>query len=187
MSSITETTHRRILASAERVFARHGYRKTSMDDIAQDALVAKGSVYLAAPSKRALFLVSLDRRLTVLADALAGSRAKSLEDRLFEQLERMCRLVSGDPLVLGVARADRHARLPEQAHERLTKGLRMPLLAVLQDAVRQGQLRRDLDLEEVAAILVELVLGAIVSDLAAPSREHRWETLATALLEGLGT
>lgn len=44
-----------ILAAALALFGRYGYRRTSIDDIAREAGVAKGTVYLYVESKEALF------------------------------------------------------------------------------------------------------------------------------------
>ena len=44
-----------ILDAALTLFGRYGYRRTSIDDIARAAGVAKGTVYLHVESKAALF------------------------------------------------------------------------------------------------------------------------------------
>ena len=46
----------RILCAANRLFVTHGYRKTSVEDIAQAAGVAKGTVYLYYTNKAELLL-----------------------------------------------------------------------------------------------------------------------------------
>src|SRR3984893_16587879 len=48
-----------VLAGLE-LFARYGYRKTSIDDIAQAAQVAKRTVYLHFENKAAVFLAILE-------------------------------------------------------------------------------------------------------------------------------
>jgi len=74
----------RILDAAARLFARFGFDKTSIDNIARDAGVSKGAVYLHWPSKDALFeatvireglrtLDDIEQRLT--ADPDGGSLA----------------------------------------------------------------------------------------------------------------
>ena len=59
-----------ILDAAQRVFGQYGYRRTSMDDIARAAGIAKGTIYLSFPSKEEVFL-ELSRRLS--QQMLAGS------------------------------------------------------------------------------------------------------------------
>ncbi|WP_019927379.1 TetR/AcrR family transcriptional regulator [Nocardia sp. BMG111209] len=62
-----------ILDAALLVFGRYGYRRTSMDDIAREVGIAKGTIYLSFPSKEEVFR-ALSRRLAQrrLADAEAA-------------------------------------------------------------------------------------------------------------------
>lgn len=63
-----------ILAAARQLFGHYGYRRTSIDDIAQEARVAKGTVYLYFKSKeeifRALCQQLLDTVLTATEEAV---------------------------------------------------------------------------------------------------------------------
>jgi len=45
-----------ILETATRIFARFGYTKTALDEIAQEASIAKGTIYYYFSSKEELFL-----------------------------------------------------------------------------------------------------------------------------------
>jgi AcrR family transcriptional regulator len=45
-----------ILDIAARIFSRYGYGKTSLDDIATEAKIAKGTIYYYFPSKEELFI-----------------------------------------------------------------------------------------------------------------------------------
>jgi AcrR family transcriptional regulator len=47
--------HEAILAAALTLFGHYGYRRTSIDDIAQEAGIAKGTVYLYFKSKEEIF------------------------------------------------------------------------------------------------------------------------------------
>src|SRR5258708_13912156 len=44
-----------ILDAALRLFSQYGYRRTSIDDIAREAEIAKGTVYLSFKSKEEIF------------------------------------------------------------------------------------------------------------------------------------
>jgi AcrR family transcriptional regulator len=61
-----------ILDAALRVFGQYGYRRTSVDDIAREAGIAKGTVYLSFASKEEVFQ-ALARRLS--QQMLAGAEA----------------------------------------------------------------------------------------------------------------
>jgi AcrR family transcriptional regulator len=64
-----------ILDAALRVFGQYGYRRTSMDDIAREAGIAKGTIYLSFASKEEVFQ-ALSERLSerMLAGAEAARR-----------------------------------------------------------------------------------------------------------------
>ena len=51
----------RILDAADRLLARHGYRGMTVDDIAAEAGIGKGTVYLAFSSKEEVALSCIDR------------------------------------------------------------------------------------------------------------------------------
>jgi TetR/AcrR family transcriptional regulator, regulator of autoinduction and epiphytic fitness len=71
-----ESRRAAILDAALRVFGQYGYRRTTMDDIAREAEIGKGSIYLSFASKEEVFR-ALSQRLVqrMLAGAEAASRA----------------------------------------------------------------------------------------------------------------
>lgn len=78
-----------ILDPAEQLFIQFGYRRTTMDDVARRAGVAKGTLYLYFDSKAELFRAMQARDVATsqrLCDA-AEARGGTLADRLFGQLE----------------------------------------------------------------------------------------------------
>src|SRR5262245_3314496 len=81
-----------ILDAVERLLARHGYRKTTMEDVAREAGIGKGSIYLHFPSKEEVVLCSIDRivgrlvgRLREFAGA-AGAPAARLREMLLTRV-----------------------------------------------------------------------------------------------------
>src|SRR5277367_4540008 len=52
-----------ILVEAAKCFSRFGFKKTSVDEIAKQAGVGKGTVYLAAESKEDLYYQVLNREV----------------------------------------------------------------------------------------------------------------------------
>jgi Bacterial regulatory proteins, tetR family/MftR C-terminal domain len=73
-----------ILDAALRVFGQYGYRRTSMDDIAREAQIAKGTIYLSFASKEEVFQAlsrSLSQRMLAGAGA-ARRRPGTTADKL---------------------------------------------------------------------------------------------------------
>ena len=74
----------RILDAAERLLGRFGYRKMTVDDIAAEAGIGKGTVYLSFPSKEEVVLSTVDRIVERVCTAMeeAAARDASAADRL---------------------------------------------------------------------------------------------------------
>jgi AcrR family transcriptional regulator len=93
----------RILGAALALFVRHGIRRTSIDDVAREAGIAKGTVYLYFDSKDALFDAVAGRicaQRIALAEAALESPASIAEQVvgiLDAHVGMMYRLVAGSP------------------------------------------------------------------------------------------
>lgn len=85
---ITRQAH--ILETAFKVFARHGFKKTSMEDIAHAAQISRQGIYLHFRNKEDIFKASIQK---VMDDSLAAATAalndksKPLEDKLLSALD----------------------------------------------------------------------------------------------------
>lgn len=86
------TTRDAILDATDRLLARDGYRKMTIDDLAHEVGIGKGSVYLHFTSKEEIVLTNVDRiieRLKVrLHEIAAGDGAidRKLVDMLCERV-----------------------------------------------------------------------------------------------------
>lgn len=74
----------RILDAAERLLGRFGYRKMTVEDIAAEAGIGKGTVYLSFPSKEEVVLSTVDRIVERVCAAMQEEVARdaSAPDRL---------------------------------------------------------------------------------------------------------
>jgi TetR/AcrR family fatty acid metabolism transcriptional regulator len=86
--SATRDIKAAILDAAERLLAGNGYKKMTIDDLAAEVGIGKGSVYLHFSSKEEIALSHIDRIIERLKGQLAGIAAKkvSAEQRLREML-----------------------------------------------------------------------------------------------------
>src|SRR6476660_8627438 len=71
----TKTTRDAILDATDRLLARYGYKKMTIDDLAHEVGIGKGSIYLHFTSKEEIALSHIDRiierlkrRLQLLAE-----------------------------------------------------------------------------------------------------------------------
>jgi AcrR family transcriptional regulator len=153
--------------AALQLFTRYGYRKTSIDDIAQAAQVAKRTVYLHFENKAAVFLAILEylgdqvRRRCMAAECAAGTpvdRLTGLLDsyfgmafELFSKSEHMPELKE---TFSNLART-RIGDLNREYEDRLARFLRS-----LQRTGAIGGPPQGLTVEQIVHILVRAAEGA---------------------------
>ncbi|MFI2642063.1 TetR/AcrR family transcriptional regulator [Streptomyces sp. NPDC018610] len=94
-----------VLESAMTTFARFGYRKTSMDEVARAAHISRPGLYFLFSSKETLFRAAvtqaLDRDVTAVRQALADS-GRPLSQRLVDAFDQWAGRYVG-PLTRDVA------------------------------------------------------------------------------------
>lgn len=79
----------RILDAAAQLLERWGYSRVTIDDIAKQADVGKGTVYLHWPNREALFMAVLQRELLQFMDELAPTLRNNPEELLLHRLVRL--------------------------------------------------------------------------------------------------
>jgi AcrR family transcriptional regulator len=88
--SVTSKKYAAILDAARAVFSRDGYASSSVDDVAAEAGIAKGTVYLYFKSKEDLYLAALLRDVKTFG---AEARAEmEREPSLREKIEAFFRI-----------------------------------------------------------------------------------------------
>lgn len=87
------------MAAAVREFARHGYKKASINTIVREAGIAKGSLYQYFRNKEVLF-VFIFERFTLLVKKAVKEQESGHEDDFFSQVGRV--------LLAGIGFIDRH-------------------------------------------------------------------------------
>jgi AcrR family transcriptional regulator len=135
-----------ILDAALRLWTRHGFDATSVEAVAREAGVAKGTIYLYFATKEALFAAAAERwsllpDLRSLGAALRGQPLAVALPRIAEQL--WGRLRSAAPLVALLFRE--LALRPDEAR-RFLEAVVLPangaFAAFLDERVQSGELRR---------------------------------------------
>jgi AcrR family transcriptional regulator len=155
-----------ILVEAAKAFARFGFRKTAVDDIAKNAGVAKGTIYLAADSKEDLFFQVLHREVRawiaevaqvidprVPADELLGLASATAIQKL-----------DGHPLVKDLLLRQTHEVIPNwyEKLEALCEMGGQNVREILSLGVKQGVFRPDLDTESLSTMLHDMQLSALL-------------------------
>jgi AcrR family transcriptional regulator len=86
--ALREEVRDAILDATDNLLARYGYKKMTIDDLAQEVGIGKGTIYLHFTSKEEIALCHIDRivdRLKVLLNGIARSKA-SLGEKIRQML-----------------------------------------------------------------------------------------------------
>ncbi len=174
----TASQREAVLAAAAQLFAGAGFRKVSLEEVAQQAAVDRAVVLALCASKEDLLLQAAawevehflaEARSWVEARADARQNLRTISERAFEYIGHRPLLLQ---LMLGA--------LPElaPAAEARAAGLRTRFVGVFEEALRlgvqSGELRRDLPLGMTATLLFELhVASYLLHTRASPDRAQR--------------
>jgi len=156
-----------IMLAALELFTRYGYRKTSIDDIAQAAQVAKRTVYLHFENKAAVFLAILEylggqvRQRCVAAEHMDGTAVDRLTGLLdayfgmgFELFSKSEHMPELEETFSKLARA-RIGDLNTEYEEWLARFLRS-----LERSGEIGRPPQGLTVEQIVQILMRAAEGA---------------------------
>ncbi len=164
-----------ILEAARKVFARYGFDGATVDEIAEAAGLAKGTVYLYFSSKRELYLEALRlgslrlieevKRNVAAAPAPADKIRAFIEARLryAEENRNLVKIYHSEFGNFGPAHANKEFR------NLYLEQVRM-LEAVIEEAAAQGHIRA-VPAEAAAFAISEMIRGLIVQRLFGRSRE----------------
>jgi AcrR family transcriptional regulator len=161
---VREFRSREILEAACRVVAQHGFQGATVDRVAEEARIAKGTVYLYFHTKEELLKAAVEQGIQTFTDQL-----RSAVEEVQTPLEKLCRLV------------DVSLKLSD-AHRDFFKTLLLErnFLAAAPD---HPEAARMLDLHLAHIRFIEEVIQAGVS--AGILRPHNVEASAFALNEAL--
>ncbi|MEP7292531.1 MAG: helix-turn-helix domain-containing protein [Chloroflexota bacterium] len=184
----------RILDAAAELIAHYGYDKTTVDEIARDAHVSKGAIYLHFKSKEQLFEALLLREAEALNARyfeLIGADPKGVT--LFNIYRYALQIVDESPLMKAIYTQDRRVLGDYLRHVRDSPAYKQAASFTV-EAVRQfqsaGLMRSDLDAEAVSYLLTAMSYGVLTMDSyltsgQAPSMTRLGETLAEMLASGI--
>jgi len=183
-----------ILVAAEQVFGRLGFHDAKMTDIAAEAGVAAGTLYNYFKNKDEVFTSILERgrdQVTVLLDAHADVPDPLERTRLrmrdaFTYLEQHGALFSMFLRIAGVSEYARKRALDEHGEHSYAASVQRTV-AVIREALERGQLRRDVPVEDLAAMLMGMCDATIFAWTRAgcpPGLVAKADTIVDLFLRG---
>jgi len=166
---LAEFRRREILRSAREVFAREGFQEATMEKIAQNAGISKGTIYLYFKNKTDLFFQAIDERLdefiALIQKSLEGDHSPlrkiwkvvTTQMEFFEahkEFFKVCLSIKGEG----------YLEHPQECFERLKEKFKPyfdELSRVLEEGIKQGTLHR-VEPMKAAYLLAEMVNSLIL-------------------------
>ncbi|WP_030020897.1 TetR/AcrR family transcriptional regulator [Streptomyces monomycini] len=167
-STRRQTTRRKLFEAAVTLIAEQGFSSTTVDEIAERAGVAKGTVYYNFASKNELFEELLRHGIELLATSLqeaadasadrGGSRVDALDAMIRAGLDFIARYPALTQLY--VAELWRTNRAWQSTLMVVRERAITVVEGVLREAVADGELSEDIDIPLTASALFGMVLVA---------------------------
>jgi AcrR family transcriptional regulator len=157
----SKDTREKILVAAIRRFSKFGYRRTSINDVAEEAGLARATVYLHWTRKEDLFVAGLERfnlrswNLAETAAAKKGAASERIRAMVIAQYGATSDIVHGT--VSGHELFQANLRLGGAVVEECLRHGEKLLTGLLQKGIRDGEFslhRSSADAAEIAHIIV---------------------------------
>ncbi|GAA3170654.1 TetR/AcrR family transcriptional regulator [Nonomuraea roseoviolacea] len=186
-ASRLERAHR-ILDAAAELILRWGYDKTTIDDVARGAGVAKGTIYLHWKTREALFSALLRRDRVGMLEEVAAAAPATLRELVRELAAGLLRrplmtaLMTGDSEVLG--KLVRQKRLGAADASQVLAGQLAAFEGYLAVLGRHGALRPGPTPEERVSVLSAVLYGFLMTrGMLPPGSEPAEERLPALIAE----
>jgi TetR/AcrR family transcriptional regulator, fatty acid metabolism regulator protein len=154
----------RILAAAERIFARHGFFAARVSEVAKEAGVADGTIYLYFKSKDDLLISVFENRMAHVNDQLRAAIADLAPcEQLRAFIRAYLRMVSDEPTaveVLTIELRQSSKFMKEYDNPQFADFLRM-----LGGIIADGQARGEIDAAIPSHVAARMIFG-ILDELA---------------------
>jgi AcrR family transcriptional regulator len=166
-----ELKRERLVTAAAQVFAARGYRNATMDEIAQAAGTAKGTLYLYFKDKEALFYAVFEwlTTQTLARDSTVSREEAPALQRLYALAEAAARFMAENrewfPLTLEVWAAAGSTESRERfatALREMYAQYRVVIADIIRTGQQRGELRADLDADALAAVLIGAMDGLLL-------------------------
>lgn len=170
-SERTQRRRQRVLDAAGQSFAARGFAKTTMDEIASRAGVSKGLLYSHFGDKEALLVRVMERTLDEWADVIRVQveAANGAAGALAVLYRSSLQYARNNPLLRTLLAQDERVVLPglDELTQRSQERFRAGLIDTLEQGIRSGELRPDLDVESMADV-IRVFHGGFIDQLLRP-------------------
>jgi len=188
---MVKTTKEKILEAAAKCFSERGYTKTTMDKIAKEAGVSKGTLYWHFNSKEDLFVELKIRHIARVLRQLEElfAQKKTFDLKLLDVIA-MCfsSLVPENREVARLsaeflAEATKIPKLNKMLRDQYERIQRL-ITSTMEEAIEKGELRKDIDPKLISMILLAMLDG-LELQWGILEIDFDWERMKTTILDVL--
>jgi len=160
----------KLLHTSGVLFNTHGYKATSLSDITKSTGLTKGAIYRHFKSKEMLELKSLYHlssmlneklRVVIKAQPTAGKKLRAVFS-FFNSYITNPPIEGGCPLLNAAVESDDSNPTLRQGALKILNNLRDSLLVILDNGVKHRQLRKNIDQNYYATVIIASLEGAIM-------------------------
>jgi AcrR family transcriptional regulator len=183
----------KIVESALFTFSKYGYDRTRMEDIAEGAKVSKGTLYLYFKSKEELFYAISERNITKLKEQLSTLFTTKKEDlilnakKFYDNFNKEIGQDFEKVFFEIIAESSRNSKLQKMLYEQRIRTYDV-IMEYLNLQVKRGFIKKDTDIESIAAGLVSLFNGlsiSIVLGISESKNRQAWLETVKAIFNGI--
>jgi TetR/AcrR family fatty acid metabolism transcriptional regulator len=188
-----EDKRTRIMQAAAKVLAEQGYHRTKIRDIAQEAGVADGTIYLYFDNKEHLLIQLFEQVMERVLSMFRNSVVAEVDaaGKLHQFIVRHLTLIQEDvnlARIITVVLRQSSSFLQDYKNDLFAEYLGL-LYSILKEGKETGVFRPDLDVQVMTratfGALDELALAWLLSSRKETSLEESAQTLSDVLLAGL--
>jgi TetR/AcrR family transcriptional regulator, repressor for uid operon len=181
----------KIVQAAITTFSKYGYDKTRMDDIAKNANLGKGTLYLYFKSKEELFYAISENSIKELKEQLSKLFSKKEDlvhdaEKFYDQYRNMIHDSEKVSFEI-IAESSRNPKLRKALYEQRMKVYDI-VIDYLHRQIEKGFFRKDMDVNAIASGLVALYDGLTISKLLGISEHYNkktWTQTIRAIFTGI--
>jgi TetR/AcrR family transcriptional regulator, fatty acid metabolism regulator protein len=189
----------RLMKAAMTAFMKKSFSRCTMNDVAEEANVAKGTSYLYFSSKEQLMMAMYEHYAMQTLEFQKGLIAKAKDLNAKDLLSKACKNLLGDALkhrqtfglwfqFLSLGSSLKFGDTIRKIVANNYRGHDAFLETILDQGIQSGEFRVDINKRAVAASLTSLLEGFMVRDYADPDIlqfENDYTTITTLILESI--
>ena len=178
-----EARAERILEAAAELIVRWGYKKTTVDDIARQAGVAKGTIYLHWKTREELFKAVLIHEELKLAEDIKQLIASDPEGTTLHRMLRHATLATMKrPIWKAVMTRDTEMLGELVQNEAAVQQSVDNFMTYFNTLLGQGLIRTDFHLKQLVYLVNAITMGFLLSDQFLPEEFKMSDEIAADLL-----